>query len=312
MDERFKAKIMKSNFQELVEKYKYDIKFDEIMSKYSWFNLGGPAETFYKPKDKNELIKFLKFTKNFKNKINIIGAGSNTLIRDGGIKDVTIKLSNNFSYLRLLEDNIIEAGASTLDKKLSNFATENSLSGFEFLSCIPGSIGGAIVMNCGCYDEDISKIFVSCKAIDYDGKEIEIGKKDIEFFYRGTSLKRELIIVSAKFKGTISKKEKVLEKQLNLIKKKQNSQPKNVKTCGSTFKNTKDYKAWELIQKSNCENFFVGGAKISPKHANFFLNDGKASSTDVEKLIEKVQAKVLEKTGVSLDLELKIIGDKHT
>ena len=159
---------MKSNFQELVEKYKYDIKFDEIMSKYSWFNLGGPAETFYKPKDKNELIKFLKFTKNFKNNINIIGAGSNTLIRDGGIKDVTIKLSNNFSYLRLLEDNIIEAGASTLDKKLSNFATENSLSGFEFLSCIPGSIGGAIVMNCGCYDEDISKIFVSCKKTTFD------------------------------------------------------------------------------------------------------------------------------------------------
>ncbi len=301
---------MIANFLDLKDKYNYNIKFNELMSKYSWFNLGGPAETFFKPKNKNELIDFLKLTKKFNKKLNIIGAGSNTLIRDGGIKDVTIKLSNNFSFLKLIEKDLIEVGASTLDRKLSNFASENSLSGFEFLSCIPGSIGGGIVMNCGCYNEEISHIFVSCKAINSEGKEVEINKKDIKFFYRGTNLPKDLIIVSVKLRGKIFKKDKVIEKQRTLIEKKQNSQPKNIKTGGSTFKNTKNYKAWELIQKSNCENFSVGGAKISTKHSNFFLNDGKASSSDIEKLIEKVQARVLEKTGVALDLELKIIGDK--
>ena len=129
----------------------------ENLSKFSWFNLGGPAEIFFKPANYNELASLLKIYQDNK-KINIIGAGSNTLIRDGGIEGVTIKLSTEFSFIKLLNDNIIEVGAATLDRKLSDFATKNSLSGFEFLSCIPGSIGGGIKMNSGCYGEEISKI----------------------------------------------------------------------------------------------------------------------------------------------------------
>ena len=158
---------------------KKNIYFEEELSKYSWFNLGGPAEIMFKPDTIEELSKFLE--KN-KKKIYLLGAGSNTLIRDGGIRGVVIKLSSKFSYLKIINENIIEVGSSTLDKSLSNFAKDNSLSGFEFLSGIPGSVGGAIRMNCGCYGTDISKILISIEVIDFKGKKSEIKADQINFF----------------------------------------------------------------------------------------------------------------------------------
>ena len=159
---------------------------NEKLSKYNWFNLGGPAKILFKPQTFEELKSFLQDRKNIRNKIHVLGAGSNTLFRDGGFDGVVIKLGNNFSYTKLLKRDEIEVGAATTDKKLSDFATENSLSGFEFLSCIPGSIGGSIVMNSGCYGEEISKIFLSLKAINLDG-EVEFFNKDqIDFFIGGT------------------------------------------------------------------------------------------------------------------------------
>ena len=279
----------------------------ENLSKFSWFNLGGPAEIFFKPANYNELASLLKIYQDNK-KINIIGAGSNTLIRDGGIEGVTIKLSTEFSFIKLLNDNIIEVGAATLDRKLSDFATKNSLSGFEFLSCIPGSIGGGIKMNSGCYGEEISKILVSLKAIDRKGKIKEIKRDEIKFSYRSCDLSDELIILSAKFKGDLKDKFNIEKKQLELIKRKKETQPSQVKTCGSTFKNPKDRKAWKLIKESGCEKISVGKAKISEKHCNFFINEGGATSNDIEQLIEKVKNQVLKKTGINLELEIKIIG----
>ena len=295
----------------LIKKFNENLKINVNLSNYSWFNLGGNAEYFYKAKDKNQLIEFLYEAKRKKLKTTILGAGSNILFRDKGVKGVVIKLGNDFSYSNLFEKNIVVAGAATLDRKVANFAKENSLENLEFLSCIPGSIGGAVIMNSGCYEHDISKVLLSVQAIDKNNlSEIEIKKEDIKFSYRGTNLPEDLIIISAKFQGSIGKKEEIEKKQSDFIKKKKLSQPSQIKTCGSTFKNVSEkIKAWMLIKQSGCENYKEGDAIISEKHCNFFVNNGNAKASDIEKLIKKVKQKVHEKTGVNLELEIKIIGD---
>ena len=297
---------MKLISEEIESKYGKKILFNEKLANYSWFNLGGPSEIFFKPTSKEDIIFFIK--KIEPQKITILGAGSNTLIRDGGVKGITIKLSPHFSYLNLESSNIIEAGAATLDKKLADFAMENSITGLEFLSCIPGSIGGAIKMNSGCYGEDISQILHSIKAIDAHGNEKDILASEIDFYYRGSSLDQNLIIISVKLQGKVCLKDKIQNKQKILIEKKKNSQPSQIKTCGSTFKNTKNKKAWELIKESDCQNLQIGNAKISDKHCNFFVNDGKATAKELEDLINKVKETVYLKTKTNLELEIKIIG----
>ena len=301
---------MRSNI-ELIEKFKKNISENTKLSNYSWFNLGGPAEYFFKPSEKNELIEFLRHNKKNNLKITILGAGSNTLIRDNGVKGVVIKLGPSFSKINLIDKNIIEAGAATLDRKISDFAKENNIGNFEFLSCIPGSIGGAVIMNSGCYENDISKILISVKALDLKKlKEIEIQKQDIKFLYRGTNLPKDLIIISVKLQGIIEEKSEIEKKQNNLIEKKKTSQPSQIKTCGSTFKNiSNDKKAWMLIKKAGCHTFKEGDAIISQKHCNFFVNNGNATSSDIENLIKKVKKKVYEKTGENLELEIKILGE---
>ena len=267
------------------------------LSNYSWFNLGGKAEYFYKAKNQNQLINFLTEAKKMNLKITILGAGSNTLFRDNGVKGAVIKLGQHFSYVKLVEKDIIEVGAATLDRKVANYAKDNNLGNLEFLSCIPGSIGGAIIMNSGCYENEISKVLVSLQAIDKNKlKEIEIKKEDIKFFYRGTNLSDDLIIISAKLKGCISDKNIIEQKQLNFKEIKKKSQPSQVKTCGSTFKNiNEDIKAWMLIKEAGCDQFKEGDAVISEKHCNFFVNEGNAKSSDIEKLINKVKKKFLKK-----------------
>jgi UDP-N-acetylmuramate dehydrogenase len=296
---------------EFIKKFGNNFSKSISLSNYSWFNLGGNAEFFFKPNDINQLIEFLTEAKNNNLKTTILGAGSNTLIRDKGVRGVVIKLSSNFSYTKLIDEDTIQAGAATLDRKVANFAKDNSITNFEFLSCIPGSIGGAIIMNSGCYENDISKILISIQIIDLnDYKEKEIKKEDIKFLYRGTNLPKDLIIVSAKFRGLITNKDEIEKKQLNFVERKKLSQPSQIKTCGSTFKNiNKDKKAWKLIKEAGCDNFKEGDAMISQKHCNFFVNNGKAKSSDIENLIKRVKAKVYVETGVNLELEIKIIGE---
>ena len=212
---------------------------------------------------------------------------------------------------KLINENIIETGAATLDRKVANFAKDNNLTNLEFLSCIPGSIGGAIIMNSGCYENDISKVLLSIQVIDKNDLKLrEIKGEEIKFLYRGSNLNKNFIIISAKLKGVIDDKARVEKKQSELIERKKLSQPSQIKTCGSTFKNiSKDKKAWMLIKQSGCYNFKEGNVSISEKHCNFFVNNGNAKSEDVEKLITKVKKEVLIKTGVNLELEIKIIGE---
>ncbi|SUZ94892.1 uncharacterized protein METZ01_LOCUS47746 [marine metagenome] len=283
---------------------------NEKLSKYSWFGLGGFAKIFFKPKSALDLKKFLEKYNKKNKKIHILGAGSNTLFRDSGFNGVIIKLGAGFNYIKLLNNNKIEVGAATLDKKLSDFAKQKSITGFEFLSCIPGSIGGAITMNSGCYDYDISQIFSSLKAINFSGNLKSFNKDDVKFFYRGNNLPKDLIVLSAVFEGGPLNKREIESRQMKLINQKKESQPNKIKTCGSTFKNPQDKKAWKLIRSSNCSNLNIGGARMSSQHSNFFLNNGSATSSDIENLIEEVRKKVFLKTGINLELEIKIIGEK--
>ena len=300
--------ILDNNF---LKKYNSSLSSNVKLSNYSWFNLGGNANYFFKAKDKNQLKEFLLELNKKNIKTTILGAGSNTLFRDNGFNGAVIKLGNNFSYTKIVEKNIIVVGAATPDRLVANYAKENGLGNLEFLSCIPGSVGGAVIMNSGCYKNDISKVLVSIQAIDKKKlSEVEIKSEDIKFSYRGTNLSEDLIITSAKLKGSVSKKEDIEKKQIDLIQKKKLSQPSQIKTCGSTFKNiSNEKKAWMLIKQAGCENFKEGDAVISQKHCNFFVNNGSAKSSDIENLIKKVKKRVLEKTGINLELEIKIIGD---
>ena len=298
-----------SQIKEINKKISSQILFDESLSKHSWFNLGGPAKVIFKPKNLNELSIFLKNLKG-SNKIKVLGAGSNTLIRDGGFDGIIIKFGKSFSHLSLLNQNMLIAGASALDKNVSNFALENSLSGFEFLSCIPGTIGGGIRMNSGCYGENISKILVSVQVMDLSGKVRVIHSSNIKFSYRECDLDNSLIFISATFKGKNENNINIKKKIDNLVERKKLDQPSKIKTCGSTFKNPQKNKAWSLIKNSGCAGMKIGDAYISEKHCNFFVNKGNAKSQDLENLIHKVESKVLNETGVKLELELEIIGEK--
>jgi len=298
-----------SKAKELNNKNLTQISFNESLSKYSWFNLGGPAKVLFKPKNLNELSFFLKNIKGL-GKIKILGVGSNTLIRDGGFDGVVIKLGKSFSHLSLFNENTIIAGASALDRNISNFAFENSLSGFEFLSCIPGSIGGGIRMNSGCYDNDISKILISVQVMDLSGRMKVIYSSDIKFSYRDCSLDDDLIFISATLKGKKDNKLKIKNKINTLVDRKKKDQPSKIKTCGSTFKNPKNKKAWKLIKESGCAEMKVGDAEVSKKHCNFFVNTGRAKSNDLETLINKIKKKVFDKTGEKLDLEIQVIGER--
>ena len=299
---------LENNF---LNKFGDNLSGNVSLSNYSWFNLGGNAEYFFRAKNIKQLNEFLKEAKKKNLKTTILGAGSNTLFRDNGVKGAVIKLSNDFSYIKLIDKDILEVGAATLDRRVANFAKDNNLQNLEFLSCIPGSIGGAIIMNSGCYDTDISKVLLSIKVIDKKKFSIiNIEKKDIKFSYRGTNISENFIIISAKFKCSIGKKEEIEKKQNELIERKKLSQPSQIKTCGSTFKNiNKEKKAWMLIKEAGCDNLKEGDASISEKHCNFFVNNGKAKSSDIENLINKVKQRVFTKTGVNLELEIKIVGE---
>ena len=301
---------MNLNKETLKKQFGKNLIIDENLSKYTWFNLGGSADIFFRPENKEQLIKFLKEIKNKDCELHILGAGSNTLIRDSGVNGAVIKLGSKFSDIKLLSNDTIEVGAATLDRKVSDFAKNNEISGMEFLSCIPGSIGGAIIMNSGCYGSEISSILQSIKIIDEEGNEKKINNDEIQFYYRGTNLPKNQIIFSAILKGVISSKKLIAKKQDELIQKKKNSQPSQIKTGGSTFKNNNKKKAWMLIKESGCEKLYVGDAKISEKHCNFFVNNGKAKASDIEKLIDKVRHEVKIKTGINLELEIKIIGNE--
>ena len=202
--------------KELLNEFGSNVKFEQDLKKKNWFNIGGKSKVFYKAESLKELINFLRKLNN-KERVFILGAGSNTLISDNLFDGVVIKLSKNFNNISLLGEDVIIAGSAVLDKKLSEFAIENNLSGFEFLSCIPGTVGGGIKMNAGCFGKEFKDILLSIQAIDKLGNVTTIPSQDIKFEYRSNDLPEDLIFLSASFKGKKSKKKDIIEKT-NLLK----------------------------------------------------------------------------------------------
>ena len=283
--------------------------FDYDLKKVNWFNIGGKSKIFFKPEKLEELIEFLKIYKN-RGKIFIIGAGSNVLISDELYDGVIIKLGRNFSKLSLLNETTIIAGCSASDKQVSEFAKENNIGGFEYLSCIPGSVGGGIRMNTGCFNYEIKDTLVSVQAVNFSGQVISILKKDINFNYRECNLPKDLVFLSATFKGE-KKASTLIQKKIEELKeKKEIAQPTKIKTGGSTFKNPKglsNKKVWELINSSVALDTEFGDASISRKHCNFLVNKNNATFNDMRKLIYYIKNEVKKKTGIEIQLELVLV-----
>ena len=295
--------------EELLSEFNNNVKFDYDLKKQNWFNIGGKTKIYYKADNLKELIKFLKIIPN-EEKIFILGGGSNILITDKTYNGVVIKLSTNFNNISLLSDNIIIAGSAASDRSLSEFAKNNSLGGFEFLSCIPGTVGGGIKMNAGCFGREFKDILISIQVINKLGQVKTISTNDIDFKYRDTKMSDDLIFLSASFRGYKKNSEEIKNEMTKLKEKKEKAQPTRIKTSGSTFKNPldqSDKKVWELIKDSVSLEKSFGDACISKKHCNFFVNKGNAKFEDMKKLIEFVSESVLKKTGIKLETEIKIL-----
>ena len=278
---------------------------DVNISSSSWFKVGGPAELLYIPADELDLINFMT---NLDPEIPIfvIGASSNILIRDGGIKGVVIKLGNSFKGINL-HNNKLSVGAYLNNMILAKYAHNNRLLGFDFLSGIPGTVGGSIKMNAGCYGMEMADIIIKIKVIDRLNGISVISAKDLNMEYRKSTLPNDTVIISAYLKVN----KEIISNAINytnIKEKRLKSQPINQLTGGSTFKNPPGYKAWKLIEKAGCRGLSIGGAKISDMHTNFIINYNNATAKDIETLGNIVRDKVYRNSGIKLDWEILKVG----
>ena len=299
----------KNKIEEFAKHIKSELKFDYNLKKLNWFNIGGDAKVFFKPDNLDDLVTFLK-TFGKSEKIFVLGAGSNILITDNKFDGFVVKLGKNFSNISLLPNNIVVAGSAVSDKNLSNFAMENNIGGFEFLSCIPGTIGGGLRINSGCFGKEFKDILLSVQVIDRKGVIKTIPSSQIKFGYRHSPLDKDLIFLSASFQGKKKNREEI-NKEINKLKEEKNRrQPSRIKTGGSTFKNPinqTDIKVWELIKNSISTTKSFGDAKISEKHCNFLVNSKNAKFEDMMKLINFIKSEVEKKKNIKLETEIEII-----
>lgn len=284
-------------------------RFNVDLSKTTWFQVGGKADVLFRPQDISDLVDFLK-NKDADLPVVIVGVGSNIIVRDGGIEGVVIKLGREFANITH-ENGILTAGAGALCGNVALYSKINGLTNLEFLTGIPGSIGGAIAMNAGCYDGEVALHLISAKAVDFSGNLVELKNEDFGFSYRTNKISKNFMFLEGKFEVKQSTSKEVGDKIAGFNKKREESQPIRSKTGGSTFKNPKAIcgrKAWELIDEAGCRGLNVGDAQMSQKHCNFMINNGQAKSKDLVELGNKVIDKVKEKTGVTLEWEIKILG----
>lgn len=282
-------------------------KFNYNLRHLTWFKVGGAAKVFFKPYDILDLIDFLKYNNN-NLPFFVIGAGSNLIIRDGGIDGIVIKLGQNFTNINVTSDNVLEVGAGCLNYNLAKFCQANSITGFEFLIGIPGTIGGGIAMNAGAYGREFKDIVVAIEAINSFGEIREFTSREIGFKYRSNNLPSDLIITKVIFKNNKGSSQLITDLMNEINAKRSLTQPIKEKTGGSTFANPNSCKAWELIDKAGLRGYRIGDASISNLHCNFMINHGNATAKDLESLGEYVKEKVFEHSGIKLEWEIKRIG----
>ena len=285
------------------------LKFNYQLGKKTWFGTGGNCNLFLEVNSINQLINTIRIAKKFL-PILVIGSGSNVIIRDGGFKGIVIKLGGNFRKIEIDNSNsVLSVGAGTKDSEVAKFCVEKNISGLEFLSGIPGTIGGNIKMNAGCYGNQISDNLIDCTIIDEKLNKKIVKKKEIDFHYRKSSFDNGQIIIEAKFKIQQSNKFQIKKKISIISDKRKKSQPVSSRTGGSTFTNPTSYPAWKLIDEIDYRGKQLGGAKVSNLHSNFLINYKNASSLDLEMLGEEIKNKVWEKRRINLKWELIRIGE---
>lgn len=285
-------------------------KANEPLKKYTWLNVGGPADVMLFP------AKIEDFTDFMRNRpqglpVTVIGAGSNLLVRDGGVDGVVIKLNcREFTAHERITGELYSFGAGLLNGKLKKILPEKELGGLEFISSIPGTIGGLLRTNAGCFGSEISDVFEKALAVDGKGNLITVKKEDMHFSYRHSDFPSDWIFISVVFRYEKKSGAEILKIINEHETYRKEHQPQGIRTAGSTFKNPEGYKAWELIkQVGGCE-LKIGGACFSQKHCNFLQNDGTATAADIESLGEEIRRRVKEKFGINLEWEIEIIGRK--
>ena len=297
---------MQYNLPQIRGKYRFNVS----LSKMCWFGVGGNASIVFTPLDLPDLIFFLQNLA-VPLPIFVLGVGSNILVRDSGFNGVVIRLGGGFNILKVINDHTIYAGASVLDYNVSEFTMEYGIGGFEFLSGIPGTIGGGIMMNAGAYGSCFADIIHTITCVDCEGNVLSLTKNDLKFKYRASNFDKKVIFIGAELLGVQSDNQTILDKISYIKSSRASTQPvKGFKTGGSTFKNPDGYKAWKLINEAECNGLSVGGAQVSTLHCNFFINNGNATSNDIEMLIEIVREKVFKKSGIVLETEIILLGDK--
>jgi UDP-N-acetylmuramate dehydrogenase len=284
-----------------------NIDTDISLAPFTWFKVGGNADYLYRPYDADDLSVFLSNVP-LDIPVTIIGAASNLLVRDGGIRGAVIRLGRGFGQMQRINDTDVIIGAGVPDMNAAKFLCEESLDGGAFLRGIPGTIGGAIAMNAGAYGAELKDVFVEAYGVARTGQKVTLNYDDMGFSYRHCGIKN-VIFTGVKLRLRAGDKESILAQMNEITAKRQETQPVKSQTGGSTFKNPAGFKAWELIHQAGARGLTIGDAQISELHSNFILNKGNATAYDIELLGETVRKIVFDKTGVKLEWEIKRIGE---
>ncbi|NBB15491.1 UDP-N-acetylmuramate dehydrogenase [Caulobacter sp. SLTY] len=280
---------------------------DEALAPFTWFRVGGPAEALFIPADSDDLAHFLR---NLPAEATVLplGVGSNVIIRDGGVPGIVIRLAGKAFAGVSVEGELITAGAGALDAAVARAAANAGLAGLEFYAGIPGTIGGALTMNAGCYGAETKDVLVSAWGYDRNGEKRTFQLADFGYTYRHSQAPEDIIWVEATYRGRPDDAEAVKGRMAEITARRETTQPIREKTGGSTFKNPEGHSSWKLVDEAGWRGKLHGGAKFSELHSNFMINTGEATAADLEGLGEAVRTDVLAKTGVQLEWEIKRIG----
>lgn len=284
---------------------KMNIRENINMACFTWFKVGGTVKYFFMPKNVEEMIEGIKLYKNKIKNIRCIGAGSNLLITEN-VHDYLIIKTMSMNSMTVLDNNLVNYESGTLSMMASKFAMDNEFGGLEFLYTIPGTIGGNVKLNAGCYGSEVKDVFVEAMAVDTDGQLHKLLPADLQFSYRNSLLPDDLFIISSTFKTLPKLKDEIWQIMCKNKEQRELTQPTSGKTCGSTFKNPPGYRAWELIKESGANTYEYNGVKFSSLHCNFIINDSK-SANDIVHFIEEVQKIVFNKTKIQLEPEIHFI-----
>ncbi|THD70643.1 UDP-N-acetylmuramate dehydrogenase [Phenylobacterium sp.] len=282
---------------------------DEPLGPFTWFRVGGPADVLFLPQDDEDLAGFLKGLGPAV-PVTLLGVGSNTLVRDGGVDGVVIRLGKAFATVEPRGGARIFAGAAALDATLAREAAKAGIAGLEFYRGVPGSVGGALVMNAGCYGSETKDVLVEAYALARDGRRLTLTNAELDYSYRKSAraASEPLVFLGGLFEGRPDDPAAIVARMDEITARREQTQPIREKTGGSTFKNPPGHSSWKLIDEAGWRGKLFGGAMFSPLHANFLINTGEATAADLEGLGEAVRADVKAKACVELEWEIKRIG----